>query len=54
MRDRRIEAAEKKALAVFDYILEVRPAPKFIEIVASVGGDIITRRYYDNGEEYDR
>lgn len=50
----RMEAARAKALTVFDYILEVRPAPNFIEIVASVGGDIVVRRYYDDGAETDR
>lgn len=50
----RCERARAKALAVFDYILEVRPSRDFVEIVASVGGDIVVRRYYDNGTETDR
>lgn len=50
----RIEVARAKALAVFDRILEVYPARDFVEIVASVGGDIVVRRYYDNGMECDK
>lgn len=50
----RIEAVRAKALAVFDRILEIHPEFDFVEVVASVGGDIIVRRYYDNGMETDR
>lgn len=50
----RVEAARAKALAVFDRILEVYPARGYVEIVASVGGDIVVRRYYDNGMEADK
>lgn len=54
MKDKRVAEAEKKALEEFDYILEVRTAPSFVEIVASIGGDIVRRRYYDDGTECDK
>lgn len=50
----RVEAAIKKACKVFDRIIEAHSEPDFVEIVASVGGDIIVRRYYNNGMETDR
>lgn len=50
----RVEAARAKALAVFDRIIEIHPEMGYVEIVASVGGDIVVRRYYDNGMETDR
>ena len=50
----RVKQATKKAREVFDYILEVYEARDFVEIVARVGGDTVTRRYYDNGMECDR
>lgn len=54
MKDKRVEKVQKKALEVFDRILEIYPARDFVEVVASVGGDIIVRRYYDNGIECDK
>lgn len=54
VNDPRVEKAMSRALECFDYILEVRPEPKYVEIVASVGGDVIRRRYYDNGMECDK
>lgn len=54
MTDKRVEAAKKKAKQVFDKILDVYAARDFVEITARVGGDVIVRRYYDNGMETDR
>lgn len=46
----RIQMAEDKALeCYFDYILEVRPCRDFVEIVGSMGGDVMTFRFYDSG-----
>lgn len=45
----RIEKAKKQALEYMDFLLDVYSTPTFVEIVGSVGGDIIKRRYYDNG-----
>ena len=49
MEKKRIESAKKRALEYFDYILETRPAKGFVEIVGSMGGDVLTFRFYDNG-----
>lgn len=38
------EASER-----FDYIIEHRDSPDFLEVVGCIGGDIITYRYYGNG-----
>jgi len=54
MESARVKAAKKKAKAVFDKILDVYEARDFVEIVARVGGDTVTRRYYHDGREYDR
>lgn len=53
-KDPREEAAVKKAKLVFDRILDVYTTPTFVEIVARVGGDTVTRRYYNDGSETDR
>ena len=49
MEKKRIHNAETKALEYFDYIMETRPAKGFVEIVGSMGGDVLTFRFYDNG-----
>ena len=45
----RVEKAKAEALERFDYILRVSEGRDFVEIVGSIGGDIETYRYYDNG-----
>lgn len=52
--DKRIAEAEKKAKKVFDKIIGVYSGKDFVEIMATVGGDVIVRRYYDNGTECDK
>lgn len=54
MDSARVKAAKKKAKSVFDKILDVYEERDFVEIVARVGGDTVTRRYYNDGREYDR
>ena len=51
---KKVVEATKKALEVFDRILDIYEAPDFVEIIATVGGDVIRRRYYDNGMECDK
>ena len=51
---RRNEKAQDKALESLDYILEVIPAPDFVEVVGRVGGDTVTYRVYDDGSMYER
>lgn len=51
---KKVVDATKKALEVFDRILDIYEAPDFVEIIATVGGDVIRRRYYDNGMECDK
>ena len=48
-KNERVEAAQKKALEIMDYILEVREAPKFVEVIGCTGGDARTFRFYDDG-----
>lgn len=51
---KRMREAKGKAKVVFDRILEAHEERGYVEVVASVGGDIIVRRYWDNGKETDR
>lgn len=48
----RIQIAQGKALEDMDYLLETHATPDFIQITGSIGGDVITRRYYDDGSVY--
>lgn len=48
-KDERIARAQKEALEYFDYLLDTREAPDFVEIVGDIGGDVVTRRFYDDG-----
>lgn len=36
----------------FDYIIESHNGGDFVEFVLSLGGDILRRRVYENGEIY--
>ena len=51
---KRIEKAQDKALEDMDYILDVFPAPDFVEVVGRMGGDTVTYRVYDDGSVYER
>lgn len=51
---KRIEKAQDIALEDMDYILDVFPAPDFVEVVGRVGGDTVTYRVYDDGSVYER
>ena len=48
-KDKRVARAQEEALEYFDYLIETRPAPDFVEIVGCIGGDVLTRRFYDDG-----
>lgn len=48
-KNKRVEAAQKKAMEIMDYILEIREAPNFVEVVGCTGGDARTFRFYDDG-----
>lgn len=50
----RVVEATRKARETFDRILDVYETRDFVEIIATVGGDVIRRRYYDNGMECDK
>ena len=39
----------EKAADRFDYIIEHRDGPDFLEVVGCIGGDVLTYRYYVNG-----
>lgn len=45
----RIQKAQMLALEDMDYILETNETPDFVEIIGKMGGDTITRRFYDDG-----
>lgn len=49
IKEERIAKAQKQALEYFDYLLGTRVAPDFVEIVGDIGGDVLTRRFYDDG-----
>ena len=51
---RRIKKAQDIALENMDYILDVFPAPDFVEVVGRMGGDTVTYRVYDDGSVYER
>ena len=51
---KRINKAQDKALEDMDYILDVFPAPDFVEVVGRMGGDTVTYRVYDDGSVYER
>ncbi len=36
-------------LTGFDYIIETYYGADFVEVVGKMGGDVITKRIYDNG-----
>ncbi|MDE6054464.1 MAG: hypothetical protein K2G55_12025 [Lachnospiraceae bacterium] len=50
----RIDRAQDRALECLEYILEVTPAPDFVEVVGCIGGDTVTCRVYDDGSVYER
>ena len=41
------------ALMYFDRIFNVKETPDYVEVLASIGDDVIIRRYYNDGSEYD-
>ena len=51
---KRIKKAQDIALEDMDYILDVFPAPDFVEVVGRMGGDTVTYRVYDDGSVYER
>ena len=51
---KRIKKAQDIALEDMDYILDVSPAPDFVEVVGHMGGDTVTYRVYDDGSVYER
>ena len=51
---KRINKAQDIALEDMDYILDVFPAPDFVEVVGRMGGDTVTYRVYDDGSVYER
>ena len=50
----RIKKAQDIALEDMDYILDVFPAPDFVEVVGRMGGDTVMYRVYDDGFVYER
>ena len=48
----RIKKAQDIALEFLEYIIDVREARDFIEIVGCIGGDVLTYRVYDDGSVY--
>lgn len=51
---KRIKKAQDIALEDMDYILDVFPAPDFVEVVGRMDGDTVTYRVYDDGSVYKR
>lgn len=52
--EKRTKRAQEIALQSVDYILETRTAPDFVDVVGSMGGDVVTYRVYNDGRVYER
>ena len=50
---KRAEECRRKALMYFDRVYNVKETPDYVEVLASIGDDVIIRRYYNDGSEYD-
>ena len=53
-QETKVQKAQDRALERLDYIMETYPTADFVEIVGSVGGDIVTYRVYDDGSMYEK
>ena len=50
---KRAEECRRKALMYFDRIYNVKETPDYVEVLASIEDDVIIRRYYNDGKEFD-
>ena len=50
---KRAEECRRKALMYFDRIYNVKETPDYVEVLASIDDDVIIRRYYNDGKEFD-
>lgn len=54
LTNKRLENIRKQFLAINDRILDMYDAGSFVEVTGTVGGDVVTYRYYNNGKVYQR
>ena len=54
LTNKRLENIRKQFLAHHDRILDMYDAGSFVEVKGTVGGDVVTYRYYNNGEVFER
>ena len=52
--EKRISKAQDIALEYFDCLLETTPAPDYVQVVGSIGGEVCTYRIYNDGSVYAR
>ena len=50
---KRAEECRRKALMYFDRVYNVKETPDYVEVLASIEDDVIIRRYYNDGKEFD-
>ena len=50
---KRAEECRRMALMYFDRVYNVKETPDYVEVLASIDDDIIIRRYYNDGREFD-
>ena len=53
-KETRVKKAMELALERLDYIIDYHTAPDFVEVIGSMGGDVITYRIYDDGSIYEK
>lgn len=54
LKNKRLDDIRKRFLAINDRILDMYDAGSFVEVTGTVGGDVVTYRYYNNGKVYQR
>lgn len=45
---------KERALESFDYVMDCREVPDFVEVTGRMGGNVITYRVYDDGSICER
>lgn len=50
--EKRISKAQDIVSEYFDYLLETTPAPDYVQVVGSIGGEVCTYRIYNDGSVY--
>lgn len=54
INNKRLDNVRKRFLEHHDRILDMYDAGAFVEVTGTVGGDVVTYRYYNNGDVFER